>query len=252
MIHIFSMLLAFIFSCFCSSNLYAQNDTIFIDSKSLNIQDIKTGKSNYIIFTKKENNSYIRDLTFVEILVEKSNFSNIPVIKLSQNWYQNDTLTHEAISLLSNIDLKTLYHKSWWKKNNATTEVNFLEKKYELSNVDKSAINKIELAIEDSFKDTNFVNWHCDLHLFSLLPFNKAKVFKIKVYDPGYSSPRFEVYEHIGSEKMEGMDCWILNYKLPNNMGYQRFWISKSDKIVIKEEDNFRGNFRYKYKLTSM
>jgi hypothetical protein len=31
--------------------------------------------------------------------------------------------------------------------------------------------------------------------------------------------------------------------------GYQRFWIAKKAKAVIKEEDNFNGMYRYKLKM---
>ena len=96
--------------------------------------------------------------------------------------------------------------------------------------------------------DERFINWHCDLHFFGILPFKEGAVFKLNLYDPGFGVPKYETYAVKASEKIEGYDCWVLEYTLPKGMGYQRFWISKADRVVIKEEDSFRGTYRYKLK----
>lgn len=224
------------------------NDTIKINTTNLLSKKIALGKSNYIVYAKKGKDAPAMNITFVEIDVVKEAFNDKKAYKITQKWSEKDTLLHTSETILNENNLATLYHKTWWKKNNQVTEVDYTKKTFSVTGEDEKFNKRAEEGLKSSFLDTNFINWHSDLHLFPLLPFKEAAIFKVNVYDPGYSPPREEIYTVIGSEKIEGNDCWILNFELPNNMGYQRFWVSKSDKIIIKEEDNFRGNYRYKLK----
>lgn len=228
--------------------VYAQNDTITVNANNLTNKNIALGKASYLIYTKKGKDLPAADFTFVEMLVTNDEYKNIPTYKIVQKWHDKDTISHIAESFLKKDNLTTLYHKTWWKRTNQTNEVDYLKGRYIVTGGDEKSKQRAEDGLKASLKEPLFVNWHCDLHLFSLLPFKENRVFKINVYDPGFSPPRYEFYEVLGSEVVENISCWVLNYKLPNNMGYQRFWISKSEKIVIKEEDNFKGNFRFKLK----
>lgn len=224
------------------------DDTLKVNTTNLRANDLPLGKSNYIIYAKKDKNAPAMNLTFVEMEVVKEKFNNAKVYKITQKWSEKDTLLHTSETFLQEDNLATLYHKTWWKRNNQITEVDYTKKTFSVTGEDEKFNKRAEQGINASFSNTNFINWHSDLHLFALLPFKTGAVFKVNVYDPGYSPPKEEVYTVIGSEMLEGNDCWILNFELPNKMGYQRFWISKSDKVIIKEEDNFRGNFRFKLK----
>lgn len=234
-------------SCLCCVKVNPK-DTLKINQNSLLSKAMSTGKFNFIVYGKKDINSTPTNLTLVEIIVEKQSFQNISVFKVVQKWSENDTVVHFSESILKQTNLESLYHKSWWKKNNQNIEIDFYQKKFNVTGDDYNFNKKSEESIETSLSDLSFINWNCDLILFGLLPFKKGLVFQINLLNPGFSKQRYEYYEVIGSEKVEEIDCWILNYELPNNMGYQRFWISKSENIVIKEEDSFKGSLRYKLK----
>jgi hypothetical protein len=61
------------------------------------------------------------------------------------------------------------------------------------------------------------------------------------------------MYTVTGSDFLTDQDskkinCWVLNYSDGPN-GYERFWISKRTKEVLKEEDFSARGYRYKIKL---
>ncbi len=243
-----TIILSLIFSTSISFANLKLKDTIKINSNHLLSKELPLGKSNYIVYIKRDKNGPALNVTFVEMEVSKTAYKDKKVYKITQQWSEKDTLLHTSETMLDEANLATIYHKTWWKKNNQVTEVDYIKKSYTVEGDDKGFNKRAEDGLKDSFLNADFINWHSDLHLFSLLPFKKEAIFKINVYDPGYSPPKYEIYTVLGSEKIEGNDCWILNYELPRNMGYQRFWISKSERIVLKEEDNFKGNYRYKLK----
>lgn len=223
-------------------------DTIKINARDLISKEIALGKSNYIMYGKKDKSSNASNLTFVEMNVEKYTYQNIAAYKITQKWFEKDTVVHTSESILSQKDLKSLYYKSWWKRNSQIIEINFLNKSSKLTGSDENFNKKAQESMHIALTQNTFLNWHCDLVLFGLLPFKEGVTFQINLLNPGFSAPTKEYYKVLGSEKIEGIDCWILNFELPSNMGYQRFWISKSEKIVIKEEDSFRGAYRFKLK----
>ena len=99
---------------------------IKINASDLISKEIALGKSNYIIYGKKDKSSNASNLTFVEMNVEKYTYQNIATYKITQKWSEKDTLVHTSESILSQKDLKSLYHKSWWKRNSQIIEINFL------------------------------------------------------------------------------------------------------------------------------
>jgi hypothetical protein len=232
-----------------SISMRGLSDTIIINGSELLSTQIPLGKTNYLIYAKKDQKSPIRDLTFIEMNVSKHLVNGKSQIKIVQKWYEKDTVSHFAETTLLESNLSTMAHETWWKRTGQNMKFDFETKSATITGTNAEAKNvSFQENFLKSLNSPNFINWHCDLHLFGLLPFKEGAIFKSKLFDPGFSLPRYEVYNVIKSEKLDGVDCWVLNYNLSNNMGYQKFWISKKDRIVIKEEDNFRGAFRYKLK----
>lgn len=233
-------------STFIFVDASAQKDTISLDARALDRSQLKLGKSDYIMFARSSTDSLVKDLTLVKMEVSKTKFKDISGLKVSQSWHQKDTVIHTSTSILDPGSLKTVCHKTWWKRNNQVMEIDFDSKKHNIQGGDPTKHKVMSEGIEKSFLDRDFINWHCDIQLFGLLPFKLNTVFKLKVYDPGYSVPAHEIYEVTGEEKIDGVSCWVLNYKLPRGMGYQRFWIAKKDRVLVKEEDSFNGMYRFK------
>jgi hypothetical protein len=118
--------------------------------------------------------------------------------------------------------------------------------------ISDSSMGKIQEAFNESFEQYN-LNWHSDLFIFTILPFKENRSFKINFYDPGFGKPQEVVYDITGSERLSTysgnkIDCWLMECKHAGK-DYQRFWIDKKNKVVVKEEDVFNSRYRYKIKL---
>jgi hypothetical protein len=229
---------------------YAQADTVVVSTKNLKIKDLKFGKSTYLIYAKRAKDKPVQNQTLVEINVSKHSHNGADAVTIQQNWYESDTLSHTAYTLLRANDLGTIQHNYWWKRTGQKFEFDFeknvLNIEGKMTDTQRAKQTK---TFETAAESGHFLNWHCDLSFFPLLPFKENAVFKVNFYDPGFSLPKYEIYQVIKSEAIEGIDCWVLEHTLPKNMGYQRFWIAKKAKELIKEEDSFNGAFRYKLKM---
>jgi hypothetical protein len=230
---------------------YAQKDTVIINANNLKIKDLQLDKSTFLIYAKKGKDKPVQNQTLVEINVSKQTHDGQNAVAIEQTWYEKDTTSHTAYTLLKANDLSTIQHNFWWKRNAQKLAFDFEKKTFNVEGkITDAQKDKLTKDFNSATESGYFVNWHCDLTFFPLLPFKENTVFKIPFYDPGFGAPKYEIYEVIKSETIEGIDCWVLEFTLPKNMkGYQRFWIAKKAKEVIKEEDNFNGMYRYKLKM---
>lgn len=100
------------------------------------------------------------------------------------------------------------------------------------------------------------MNWHSDLTLLPLLPYEKDGTLRIRLFDVGMPAPLDVDYTVLGERTLVGgdgrtYDCWLVETESGNPGGgaFQRFWIDKASRVVVKEEDNFNGQYRSKYLL---
>ena len=245
------------FLLFCTINSFAQKaDTIVVDASNLQIKNLHFGNSTYMIYSRKGADKPNQNNTLVKINVAKQDHNGQSAVAINQVWYETDTVSHTAFTLLKANDLSTIQHNYWWKRNRQNINLDF-EKK--TANIEGKIT---DLQKEKLLKDFNkavdsgyFVNWHSDLLMFPLLPFKENTVFKIKFHDPGFSPPSTEIYRVIGSETLnglagEGINCWVLEFSLPKGMtGYQKFWIAKKTKEFVKEEDKIGEYYRIKLRM---
>ncbi|MBI3481375.1 MAG: hypothetical protein HY015_00065 [Bacteroidetes bacterium] len=244
-----------LFMSIASFYLKAQkNDTLVIRPEHLGIKDLTIGRSTYIIYSKKSKESPAERTVLVKINVESIAHNGKPAISVTQQW-DRDTITHAAVTLFNRTDFSTISHNSFWKRLGYTSKFDFETKKVSFEGkVIDSIKNKITSDFNDSFKKYN-LNWHSDLVIFSLLPYKENRVFKINFYDPGFGKAQEVFYSVTGSDFLSGssgekIDCWTLINKITTPVnGYQKFWISKKTKEVLKEEDSFNGQYRYKLKF---
>lgn len=249
--------LTYFFCLLISLQSFSQKaDTVIVDAKNLQIENLHFGNSTYMIYSRKGAEKPNQNNTLVKINVSKQTHNGQESVAINQVWYESDTTSHTAFTLLKANDLSTIQHNYWWKRNRQQISLDF-EKK--TANID-SKITDIQK--EKFLKDFNqaaksgyFLNWHSDLIMFPLLPFKENTVFKIKFHDPGFSLPSTEIYSVIGSETLkglagEGIDCWVLEFSLPKGMkGYQKFWIAKKTREFVKEEDKIGDFYRIKLRM---
>ena len=96
-------------------------------------------------------------------------------------------------------------------------------------------------------------NWELDMETFSILPLAKDKRFAINFYHPGGMPPAYYLYVVTSIETIiynnKEMDCWILK-KSDENGDYSKFWIAKDSHQVLKLEEKFGDQYRFKFKIS--
>jgi len=248
-----SFSLAFLLAVSCS---FAQKrDTLTITPNNLNKKGIHFGDLTYVVYTKKTKQSPSEGIYLAKINVAPKDHNNKQAIAITQQWDRGDTVGHSAFTLLDAADLSTLFHETYWKRLGYSTVYDFETKKvYFNGNVTDSAKTASINDFNGSFSSYN-LNWHSDLVIFTLLPFKENRSFKIHLFDPGFGKATDEIYSVTGSDVLttatgNKIDCWILeNTPAAAKGGYQRFWVDKKNTVILKEEDFFNNNYRYKLKL---
>ncbi len=233
-----------------------KNDTMVITANTINVSQLKEGKSNYLVYFVKGENGSAADVQLWHIDVKREQFNNKEVITVAQNWDYKDSLVHTAKSICMANDFKPIYHESWWKTRGKQA-FDLMENKVwvndvELTSADTSARKKYIFTSFQSAKDY-FLNWHLDLEVFSTLPYKSNRTFLIPFYEFGYDIPRNITYSVTGEDILmyagKKIACWLLTHEEPGNK--EIFWISKETKEVLKLAQQLSDNmYRYKIKLT--
>jgi len=229
-----------------------KKDTVRIDAANLGTRHLNYGNMNYLMYNKEGRDGPVKHTTLVNIKVQKDQVDGEPCIRIMQSW-QTDTVIHTASSFFEENTMRSIQHTAWWKHKGFTENFDFRKKEVMFEGlVSEAQKQKETMSVKASLAEP-FLNWHSDLVIFPLLPFKENTVFKIKFYEPGYETPKEELYEVLKSETLtiagNPVNCWVLNYAVAKPAGYQRFWISKQSRELIKEEDSFSGFYRYKIRL---
>lgn len=250
------LVLLFLPSAFFISTQHAisqKRDTITITASNINHNAVKYGEVSYLAYNKKTKESAATSFYVANMIVAPIMYKGQPAIAITQKWDARDTIAHTAYTVLQSSDLSTLFHETSWMRLPYSTKFDFAARKVSFDGtISDSSRRKIEEAFNESFEQYN-LNWHSDLFIFTALPFKENCSFKINFYDPGFGKPQEVVYDITGSELLptfsgKKIDCWVMECKYAGN-DYQRFWIDKKNKVVVKEEDLFNSRYRYKIKL---
>ena len=230
-----------------------KRDTVTITGSNINYSAVKYGEVSYLVYNKKTKESPATGFYVANMTVAPITYNGQPAIAITQKWDARDTIAHTAYTVLKSSDLSTLFHETSWMRLPYSSKFDFATRKVSFDGtISDSSSAKIEEAFNESFEQYN-LNWHSDLFIFTTLPFKENRSYKINFYDPGFGKPQEVVYDITGSERLSTysgnkVDCWVMEYKHPGK-DYQRFWIDKKNKVVVKEEDLFNSRYRYKIKL---
>ncbi len=239
------------------SSIAKSIDTIRITPENIDVKALQTGSYSYILYNKQTKESPAQRITLVKINVEPQLYHNKPALVITQEW-DRDTIMHSAYSVFDAKDFSSILHDTYWKSLGYAMKFDFEAKTVDFT--DKGIKGGIPDSIKSgavkdfnqSFQKYN-LNWHADLLIYQLLPYKDNRTFVINYYDPGFGKPEDVMYTVTGSDLLtdqdgKKIDCWVLNYS-DGPIGYERFWISKKTKEVLKEEDFGTRGYRYKIKL---
>jgi hypothetical protein len=239
---------------FAALTIYAQKgDTLSVGPDNLKLNNLNFGNQWYLIYFKKTKDSPANGMTLVKINVQRQVENGKPVTAVTQQW-DKDTVVHTAVTRFDAKTFSTLTHNTFWKRLDYTGNFDFVKRQASVKGKMADSLKTRSVNdFNDSFSKYN-LNWHSDLVIFPLLPFKENRVFKINFYDPGASKAK-EVFYHVeGSEQLSSstgkIDCWVLVIRHTKPFASsQKFWISKKSNEILKEEDEFGGQYRYKLKL---
>lgn len=231
-----------------------EKDTVTISASNLSYDGIKYGKASYLVYNKNRKDSPAEGMYMVNINVTSVKYKHQRGIEISQQWDGRDTIIHRANTVLNGADFSTRLHQTSWQRTGYTTTFDFDARKvaFEGTVADSNKL-KIVSDFDASFTSYN-LNWHSDLFIFTRLPYKANRSFRINFFDPGFGKPTEEIYSVTGSDVLlttagKNINCWVMERKGKTAGSYQKFWIDKKTRIVLKEEDLFNNRYRFKLKL---
>lgn len=178
---------------------------------------------------------------------------------IEQHWEDETGTMHTARTVHAASDLATLAQTSAWMRpaGKVTMSVVPAEGRGTIEGEVPDAARESMQAGFKAMKDGWWFNWHSDLVLLPLLPYEKGGTLRVHLFDVGMPAPMDVDYTVAGERRLQGADgtaydCWLVETESgkPGSGNYQRFWIDKASRVVLKEEDVFNGQYRSKVLLT--
>jgi len=247
----FTPVIIFLMYCSVSLTAFGQTDTIRLKDKRLLTSVLKPGLNQYLVYFQTTNTK--KKLVFWYWLrdIKTETRNGEKVFTIAQNWFGSDTNMYRKVYSINKMaDFAPVYHSETVM--NKTNAYNWNDDK--ITGADSIADNS-KKGFSLDFKEPN-LNWNLDIETFEMLPLAAGKTFAINFYDAGLDPPQYVLYKVIGSETIstlnnDKVDCWKLftetDYKGAHYT--ETYWISKKNHEFLKEEDTYKGGFRYKVKM---
>jgi len=245
------ILLVLLFCFTAHTPLAAQTDTIGLHGKKLFTRQLKTGVKQYLVYFQSSKQS--RQLKFSlwvrDISLKTQNGEQL--FAITQQWYGTDTTSFRSVYSLNRVsNFEAIYQSE---------AINGKLKAYNWYNDHISGADSIPGNEQKTFNlqfDRPAFNWHLDIETYEMMQLKEGKTIVIYFYDAGFGKPSYQSLKVTGSEMVttldnQKVDCWKLFTS--SDQGKVQFtetyWISKKNHELLKEEDYFNGNYRYKIKL---
>ena len=230
-----------------------------ITAADLSIDQLRPSISTYLVYMHGAPGSGIKRVMLATSEVKQERIDGSDAWVIEQSWEDENGIVHTARSVHAASDLATLAQTSvWnWPDRAFTTDVT---PNRGLGKITGELPPQARARTEAGFKAMQgewWLNWHSDLALLPLLPFERGGTLRIRVFDVGMDAPIDVDYSVVGTRMLSAADggsyeCWLVETESgrPGTGNFQRFWIDKKQRIVIKEEDVFGGSYRSKVLLS--
>lgn len=220
---------------------------------------LRPGIQTYLVYMHGAPGSGIKRAMLSTSEVKRERVDGIDAWVIEQRWEDESGVPHIARTVHDARDLSTLAQTSRWTRSTGsfTTTV---EPKAGRGSIEGELPAPARERTETGFAAMQsgwWFNWHSDLALLPLLPFESGGTFRLHLFDVGMPAPIDVDYSVLGSRTLQGgdgtmYDCWLVETDSgsPGTGNFQRFWIDKQRRIVVKEEDVFNGMYRAKVLLS--
>lgn len=233
---------------------------VTITPADLHIDRLRPGTATYLVYMHGAPGSGISRAMLATSTVRRERVDGTDAWVIEQRWESETGISHTARTVHAASDLATLAQTSAWTRpsGNFTTTIVPAEGR---GTIEGDVPAERRAPMESGFatmKDGWWFNWHSDLALLPLLPYERGGTLRVHLFDVGMPAPKDVDYTVLGERKLVGgdggttYDCWLVETESghPGTGNYQRFWIDKVHRVVVKEEDVFNGQYRSKVLLS--
>jgi hypothetical protein len=227
---------------------YAQVDTIRFNNGTLKFDHMQFGKATYLVYMQNSKGQRSNLSIWTRELKKNDDdqtfiFEWNTAFDKSDDYWQVHTVL-DAKTFLPREE-SSRYRSEFTKMKEIRKQFTFLENTA-FSSSDTLKHNTKETSV--SYQEKPF-NWQLDMETFSLLPLKAGASFAINFYHPGGPKPAFHIYTVIGSDTVHlngvATDCWLLKTEYGKG-NYGKWWINKNTHQVLKLEEKYNQNFRFK------
>ncbi len=230
-----------------------------VTASDLHLDKLQPANTTYLVYMHAGPGTGISRVLLANSKLSRERVDGVDAWVIEQRWDGDTGTVHTARTVHAAVDLATLAQTSTWSRPTGT---------FTSTIVPAEGRGSIEGEIPDAARermqagfatmgDGWWMNWHSDLALLPLLPYERGGTLRIRLFDVGMPAPMDVDYTVLGNRTLHGSDgttrydCWLVETESgsPGSGNYQRFWIDKARRIVVKEEDVFNGGYRSKVLL---
>lgn len=230
-----------------------------VEARDLHLDRLHPATLTYLVYNHGGSGAAIEPAMLATTRVKRERVDGTDAWVVEQDWTNTNGQYHTARTVHAAKDAATLSQTSTWNRptgRHTSTVTPATGTGTIQGELPPEARKKMEAGFA-AMKDGWWFNWHSDLTYLPLLPYEKGGTLRIRLFDVGMQAPMDVDYTVVGERKLQGgdgtvYDCWLVETESghPGNGAYQRFWIDKTRRLVIKEEDTFFGKYRSKILLS--
>lgn len=231
-----------------------------VNPADLHLDSLRPATMTYLVYMHGAAGSGIKRAMLATSEVKRERVDGQDAWVIAQQWEDETGAIHSARTVHAVRDAATLSQTSTWTRpdRRLTTVV---EPAAGRGRIEGDLPDESRKTMEAGFaamKDGWWMNWHSDLALLPLLPYEKGGTLRVRLFDVGMPAPMDVDYTVLGERALAGADgrqrdCWLVETESGKrgSGNFQRFWIDKASRVVVKEEDVFNGMYRSKILLAA-
>lgn len=233
-------------------------EPVVVAPADLHLDQLRPATMTYLVYFHGEPGSGIKRAMLATSEVARETVDGVDAWVIAQRWEDETGIVHTARTVHAARDLATLAQDASWNRPNAkmSSRVVPAEARGTIEGdlpADRRERMQAGFATMD---DGWWFNWHSDLALLPLLPWERGGTLRLHLFDVGMPAPMDVDYTVLGERTLRGADgtahaCWLVETESgsPGSGNFQRFWIDQASRLVLKEEDVFDGQYRSKVLL---
>lgn len=232
---------------FLSFSIQSQTDTINTKNHQLKPEQLRLGKSSYIVYFQNESGTKKHNFEIWDRTIQQKVDKSYHI-----KWIRHGTKNNHAYNIKADQNFKpiseVIVSNAMTSKDQTPEKKHFIfENNNMYSHPDSTRHNAEAFRMENT---ALAFNWEQDLEVLNMLPLNSKDKFAINFYHPGSTTPpQYYIYEKVREEVLEfntvKFNCWVLKIDHDEKQ-WSEFWIDQKTYKVLQMRDFFYGKYRYK------